>query len=147
MTVGIGDGHGREQRLRVRHERLAIQIGGRRELDDLAEVHHGDAVGDVLDDREIVRDEQVGEPAVALQILQQVDHLRLHRDVERRHRLVADDEARLDGERARDADALALAAGELVRIARRVLGAQADFLEQLAARARRPRRLRRACGS
>ena len=48
-----------------------------------------------------------------------------------RHRLVADDEARLDGERARDADALALAAGELVRIARRVLGAQPDLVEQL----------------
>ena len=38
---------------------------------------------------------------------------------------------RLDGERARDADALPLAARELVRIARRVLGAQSDFVEQL----------------
>ena len=54
-----------------------------RELDDLAEIHHRHAVGDVLDDREVVRDEQVGEPAIALQILQQVDDLRLHRDVER----------------------------------------------------------------
>ena len=39
---------------------------------------------------------------------------------------------RLDGERARDADALALSAGELVRIARHVFGAQPDFVEQLA---------------
>ena len=88
-------------------------------------------VGDVLDDRQVVGDEQVGETAVALEVLEQVDHLRLHGDVERRHRLVADDEARLHGERARDADALALAAGELVRVAGRVLGAQSDFLEQL----------------
>ena len=107
------------------------EIRRRRELDDLAEVHHGDAVGDVLDDREVVRDEQVGEAAIALQVLHQVDDLRLHRDVERRDRLVADDEARLDGERARDADALALAAGEFVRIARHVFGAQPDFVEQL----------------
>ena len=38
-------------------------------------------------------DEQVGQAELALQILQQVDDLRLHRDVERGDRLVADDEA------------------------------------------------------
>ena len=112
-----------------------------------AEVHHGDAIGDVLHHREIVRDEQIGEPALLLQILQQVDHLRLHRDVERRHRLVAHDELGLHRERARDADALALTAGEFVRIARRVLGAQPDLLEQLRARARPRRCLRRGRGS
>ena len=32
-----------------------------RDLDDLAEVHHGDAVGDVADDREVVGDEEVRE--------------------------------------------------------------------------------------
>ena len=36
----------------------------------------------------------------------------------------------IDGERARDADALALAAGKLVRIAVGVVGLQADELEQ-----------------
>ena len=40
----------------------------------------------------------------------------------------------LDRERARDADALALAAGEFVRIAAHVVGLQADRLEQLATR-------------
>ena len=56
-------------------------------------------------------------PSVALQLSQQVEDLRLHRDVERRGRLVADDQLRLHRQRARDGDALALAAGELVRIA------------------------------
>ena len=37
----------------------------------------------------------------------------------------------LDRQRAGDADALALAAGELVRIAAHVVGLQADRLEQL----------------
>jgi hypothetical protein len=32
------------------------------ELDDIAEIHHSDAVADVLDDREIVGDEEVGSP-------------------------------------------------------------------------------------
>ena len=50
-----------------------------------------------------------------LQRGEQVDDLRLDRDVERRHRLVGDDEVGVDRERARDADALALAARELVR--------------------------------
>ena len=103
----------------------------RRSLDDLAEIHDRDAVGDVLHHREVVGDEDVGEAEAALQVLQQVDDLRLDRDVERRDRLVADDEARLDGERAGDADALALAAGEFVRVAPRMVRREADEAQQL----------------
>ena len=60
---------------------------------------------------------------------EQVEDRRLHRDVERRHRLVGDEHARLDDQRAREADALALPAGELVRVAVAQLGAQADRVE------------------
>ena len=62
---------------------------------------------------------------------QQVDDLRLDRHVERGHRLVADDQLRLARERPGDADALALAAGELVRIAVRVGREQADRAQQV----------------
>jgi hypothetical protein len=48
--------------------------------------------------------------------VQEVDHLRLHRDIQRADRFVADNEARFDGEGAGDADALALAAAEFVRV-------------------------------
>ena len=51
------------------------------------------------------------------QRLQQLEDLQLRRDVERRGRLVGDDERGAAGERAGDHQALALAAGELVRIA------------------------------
>ena len=81
-----------------------------------------------------MRDEDVGQVELALEILQQVEDLRLHRDVERRDRLVADDQLRLERERARDADPLALAAGELVRVAVVVLRAQPDAGEQLRTR-------------
>ena len=64
-------------------------------------------------------DEQVGEPELSLQALEEVEDLRLHRDVERRDRLVADEDLRVDGERAGDRDALALAARERRRTARR----------------------------
>ena len=85
----------------------------------------------MADDVEVVRDEDVGEAEVALQVLEQVEDLRLHGDVERGHRLVADDQLRVDRERAGDADPLALAARELVRKAVVVLGVEADDLEQL----------------
>ena len=49
---------------------------------------------DVAHDGQVVRDEQVGEPELALQVLQQVDDLRLDRDVERGDGLVEDEQAR-----------------------------------------------------
>ena len=70
-------------------------------------------------------DEDDREPELALQVAQQVEDLRLDRDVERGDGLVGDDQLRLQRERPRDADALALAAGELVRVAVVVLGVQA----------------------
>ena len=85
----------------------------------------------MLHHAEIVGDEQIGEAELLLQVLQQVDDLRLDRDVERRDRLVADQQLGLDGERAGDADALALAAGEFVREAAHVVGLQAHRLEEL----------------
>ena len=48
---------------------------------------------------------------------EQVEDAGPHRYVEHRHRLVGDQEARLDRDRARDGDALELAAAQLVRIA------------------------------
>ena len=89
-----------------------------------------DAIGDVVHDGEVVRDEQEREAELALQAAHQVEHLRLHRHVERRGRLVADQERRVAGQRPRDRDALALSAGELVRELLPVGAAEADLLEQ-----------------
>ena len=86
----------------------------------------------MLHHAQVVRDEEQREAEALLQIVEQVQDLRLDRDVERRDGLVGDDEARLDGERAGDADALALPAAELVRVAHRHVGRQPDQVEQLA---------------
>ena len=112
-AVLVDHRHRREQRVRVRVPRAREELVGRRDLDDLAEVHDGDPVAHVADDREVVRDEEVGEPQLVLQVGEQVEDLRLDRDVERRDRLVADDQLGMQRERARDADALALTAGEV----------------------------------
>ena len=76
--------------------------------------------------------EQIGEAEALLQILQEVDDLRLDRDIKRRHRLVADDQVGIDGERAGDADALTLPTRELVRIAPGMFGRQTDDFQELA---------------
>ena len=80
---------------------------------------------------QVVRDEQIGQLQLLLQIHQQVDDLRLNRHVERRDRFVGDDERRVQRERARHADALPLAAAELVRIALEMRRLEADEVEQL----------------
>src|SRR4051812_3017857 len=99
-------------------------------LDDLAEVHHGDPVTHRPDDGEVVGDEQVREPELLLQVLEQVEDLGLDRDVERRDGLVTHDQLRVQGQGAGDADALALPAGELVRVAIDEVGAEPDDVEQ-----------------
>ena len=69
-------------------------------------------------------------PSLALQVLEQLEDLRLHGDVERRRRLVGDQEIGIVGERHGDHHALALAARQLVRISRasRVSGSRMPTL-------------------
>ena len=72
-----------EQRLRVGVMRRAEDDVGRADLHQAPEVHHPDAIGDVAHDPQVVRDEDVGEVAVALQAHEKVEDRGLHRHVER----------------------------------------------------------------
>ena len=126
----LRDRHRGEERLGVRVQRHLEQARLVGDLHDAAEVHHRHPVADVLDHREIVGDEQEGELQLVLQVHEQVDDLRLDGDVERGHRLVADDELRVEREGPRDPDPLALPPGELVGIRTQVPAAEADPLEQ-----------------
>ena len=109
----------------------AEQVVHRRALDDAAEIHHRHLARDMLDHGEVVADEQIGEAELAPELVEQVEDLRLHGDVERGGRLVADHDARPQHERARDGDALALPAGELLGEPRRHLRREADAGEHL----------------
>jgi len=60
------------------------------QLHKLAQIHDGHTVADVAHHAQVVGDEQVGQPQLGLQILQQIDYLGLNRDVESKGRLVAD---------------------------------------------------------
>ncbi len=87
----------------------------------------------------------IARPVSAFSWARSSQDLRLHGDVERRRRLVGDQQVRLVGERHGDHDALALAAGELVRIGAEPLLrlADADLVEELQHARRAPPR--RSC--
>ncbi len=76
-------------------------------LDGAAEIHDDDVVRHFGDDAHVVGDEDDGEATLLLQPAQEVEDLRLSGDVERRRRLVGDQDARLGGERHRYHHALA----------------------------------------
>ena len=65
-------------------------------LHNLAEIHYGDLIADLPDDRKVVADEQEGEVQLVLEFNQKVEHLGLDRDIERGHRLVTDHETRME---------------------------------------------------
>ena len=104
-----------DERLGVGMARRRPDRAGRALLDDLAQVHHEDGVGDVPDDRQVVGDQEQREVQIAGEPDQEVRDLRLRRGVERGERLVEHDHGRVGGEGAGDRDALALAAAELMR--------------------------------
>ena len=85
----------------------------------------------MLDNGQVVGDEQVGQVALFLQCFQQVDDLCLDGHVQCGDRFVTDNELRVQGQGAGDADTLALAAGELMRIAGLVVGLQAAVVHDL----------------
>src|SRR5262249_20109622 len=101
-------------------------------LHKFAEIHHRYTVADVLHDREVVRNEQIGKPEALLEVLEQVDDLRLYGHVQGRDWLIAHDEVRVGSQRPRNADALALPTRELVRITPRVLGQQTYQVQEFA---------------
>ena len=128
FRVGAGDGG--EEGLGVGVDGVVDDLVGGSELDDLAEVHDGDAVADVFYDSEVVSDEEVGEVAFALEVEEEVEDLALDGDVEGGDRFIADDEFRVEGEGAGDADALPLAAGKLKGKAVDGIGGEADDVEE-----------------
>ena len=96
--------------------RIGEQGIDRRLLDDLAGVHHQHVVGHLGDHAEIVGDDQDRHAEPSLQVLQQVEDLRLDGDVERGGRLVGDQQRGLAAKRHGDHHALAHAARQAVRI-------------------------------
>src|ERR1700722_16099247 len=84
-------------------------------LNNFSAVHDGDARCQVTHYRHGVRDEQIGQAEVPLQLRQQVHNLRSYADIQRGNRFVGDDELRAQGQGAGDSDSLPLSAAEFMR--------------------------------
>ena len=115
---------------RVRVHGRGTHVLGRTELDDTAEVHHRDPVGDDTRRREVVRDEQHRHAELAAQPPDQVERGRGERHVERARGLVAQQQCGRHDDRARERGALALPAGQLSRFRGRDLRGEADERER-----------------
>src|SRR5215813_6864634 len=108
--------HRADQRARVGMLGGVEELAHGRLLHDLARVHDGHPVAHLRDDAEVVRDEDQGDAGLALDVLQEVQILRLDRDVEVGRGLVGDDETRPAGQGDGADDALPHAAAHLMRI-------------------------------
>src|SRR5260370_3897661 len=105
---------------------LVEDLFGGADFQELAGAHDGDARGDLRHHGQAVGNENVRESEFALEFLQQEENLRADGNIEGGYGFVGDDELRLENESSGDADALALAAGEFVRIPPHGVFIQAD---------------------
>ena len=108
----------------VAHEGASVGVVGPIEqltrgsfFDQTPEIHNRNPVGNVAHDTEVVADEEVSEAELGPQVHEQVQDLRLDRDIERGDHFVADQELRIHRKRSGNHDTLALTAAELVRVA------------------------------
>ena len=116
MAARLGPRDGTQEPLRIGMPRPAQQLLARALLHDLAGVHDGDPVGHHVHHAEIVGDEEHCRAGGGGEVADQLKDLGADGGVERRGRLVADEEARAHGHGHGDHHPLLEAAGELVRV-------------------------------
>ena len=104
---------------------------GRRHLHQLAGVHDADAIAELDHERQIVGDEQDGKVELLLERIDLLQDLPLHHHVQRRGRLVHDQQLGVEGHGDGDHQPLAHAAGELVRVIPQPARVDVDYLQQL----------------
>ena len=135
-----------DEAVHERGGRIVIDLAGRADLLDAALVHHHHPVCDFERLFLIVGDEDRGHVDFGMQRAQPLPQFLAHLGVERTERLVQKQDARLDRQRPRQRNALALTARQLARVAvgepvelhqiQQFLDARADTRLVLAHRAR-----------
>ena len=135
----IGTREARNERVRGSGDQLCW----RPDLPQPAVDEDGAAVGEDCRVLEVVRDEEDGEIELVEKVLELGSHARSRVRVERRQRLVQKEDVGFASERARQSDALPLAARELARPRFREVG-DAEALEHLGAACCGPHRRRSA---
>mmetsp|Transcript_22890 Transcript_22890/g.38351 ORF Transcript_22890/g.38351 Transcript_22890/m.38351 type:complete len:434 (+) Transcript_22890:3121-4422(+) len=111
----IGDGNRLHQCLGIGMLRVLEHAGARAQFDDPTQIHHTHMVADAFDHGHIVADKEERQTHLGLQFHHQVQHLRLHRHIQRRHSFVRDDQLGVQRQSASDGHPLALPTGQFVR--------------------------------
>jgi hypothetical protein len=96
---------------------------------DLPEVHDDDRIGYVPHDREVVRNENTRSATITLEVKKKLTDRGLHRNVERRERLVAQNQLGFREEGSRDCNSLFFATAQLAWQTVPVAGVKTDLLE------------------
>ncbi|GGS86830.1 hypothetical protein GCM10010270_68750 [Streptomyces violaceus] len=123
--------YGREEQPGVRVGPIGEHLPGEALLDDPALAHHQHVVGDVLDHRQVVPDEDERDPGVPADLVEQPQDLGLDRHVQGGHGLVQDQHPQARGERPGDRETPALAAREPPGPGRGLPFAEADPVEEV----------------
>lgn len=126
----IGRRNRGKQRNRVRMHRILKQGCAIGELDDVTEVHDRDPIRNMLNNQEVVSNKEIGELQRLLKLFERIENLSLNGDVESRDGFIANNEVRIKGEGAGDADTLTLTTAEFVGVTRGLFGAEADRLHE-----------------
>ena len=100
--------NGIQQCSRVRVFRFREDLLLRSIFDNFAEIHHGDKVRDIFDDSEVVGDEEICKVPLDLYFFEEVQDLRLYRDIKGARGFVEDNEVGGEDKCAGNRDSLAL---------------------------------------
>ena len=93
--------------------RVVEQLFYIRKLDDLSCVQNGNTVSDIRYDTKVVGNKHDGIVILFLKVLDQLQDLRLNRNIQRSCRLIADEDLRTAGKCNRNNDTLSHTAGIL----------------------------------
>lgn len=97
----------------------------------LPQIQHENAIGQMTDDTQVVRDHEQTELPVALEVEQQINDLCLNRDIQCGDGLVAEQQAGFSHQGAGDADTLCLATRKFMGKTLEVLRRERDLTECL----------------
>ncbi len=111
---------------------IFVKLLHRCKFHETSEVHDADLVADMTDHREIMADKQIGIAVLALEILENIDHLCLNRDIQSRDRLITHNKFRMCHQCTGDADTLSLSTGKLMWIPVIVIRLEPDHIHRFA---------------
>lgn len=124
-------GEGREQRLRVRMDRVFQDSTHGTDFGELPQIHHRYTVRHISDRCHVVRDEEVCEPFLLLQAHETIQDLGLDGDIERTRWFVEDDEPWVQAKRSRERESLSASSRELMGILLERTFGKPDHREQV----------------